>query len=146
MLKYIDIMENQPTHHEKERNPITHQAHRREVFWQITLPFIVGAVLFLALAFAASWGAMGGVRAWADIGVIWLILMMFLPGLVIFVLLAGLAYGITWLFRRLPEYALQTQNLFLMIAWQVKQGADKTVEPLLRIEGARAGLKSIFRK
>jgi hypothetical protein len=131
-------MEKQVETHEKARNPITHQAHRRDVFWQITLPFILGA--------AASWGAMGRVTTWANISVIWLVLIMFLPGLILLIILAALVVGVTWLFVKLPEYALQVQNFFLMIVWQVKQFSNKTVEPVLRIESARASLKSIFRK
>ncbi len=139
-------MENQVKPQTKERNPITHQAHKREVFWQIIFPFVLGAALFLALAIATSWGAMGKVGTWANIGVIWLILIMFLPGLIVLILLAALVFGVTWLFVKLPEYALQVQNVFVMIAWQVKQYTNKTVEPVMRIESARASLKTIFRK
>lgn len=146
MLKYTKAMENKSESHEIVRNPITHQAHRREVFWQITLPLIVGALIFLGLAGAASWGAIGQVRAWADFGIIWLILLMIVPGLLILILLAGLVYGVTWLIMHLPEYALQTQKIFMLISGRAKEIANKTAEPVLRIEGAWASLKSIFRK
>jgi hypothetical protein len=139
-------MEKQTNSLTKERNPITQQAHRRETFWQITLPFLVGVLIILALAVAASWGAMGKVSTWANIGASWLILLTFLPGLIVFVLLIALVYGVTWLFVRLPGYAKQMHDIFLMIVYQVKTYSDKTVEPVLRIESARASLKSILHK
>jgi uncharacterized membrane protein len=139
----MEFQEKSPT---KERNPLTQQVHKREAFWQITIPLIIGAVLFLALATAVSGGAMGKVGTWANIGVIWLILMMFLPGLILLILLAALAFGVSWLIIRLPEYALQVQNFFEMIVWQVTQFSNKTVEPVLRIESTRAKFKAIFHK
>jgi predicted PurR-regulated permease PerM len=146
MLKYIKIMENESKPHEIIRNPETHQAHRREVFWQITLPFIFGALIFLGLAIAASWGAIGEVRTWGDISVIWLILLTFVPGLLMLIVLVVLIYGVSWLVIHLPEYALQMQNVFQLFSRRAKQIADKTVEPVMRVESARASLKSIFRK
>lgn len=146
MLKYTKAMENESKPHEIVRNPITHQAHRREVFWQITLPFIVGALIFLGVAVAASWGAIGEVRAWGDVGIIWLIFLMFVPGLLILIIIVGLVYGITWLLMHLPEYTLQLLNIFQMLSGRVKQFSNKTVEPVMRVQSARASLKSIFRK
>jgi len=146
MLKYNKAMENESKPHEILRNPETHQAHRREVFWQITLPFILGGLIFLGLAFAASWGAIGEVRAWGNVGIIWLIFLTFAPGLLILLILGGLVYGVSWLVIHLPEYALQLQNIFRMFSGRAKQIADKTVEPVMRVEGAWASLKSIFRR
>lgn len=146
MLKYYPAMGNQIEPTKVMRNPTTHKAHRKEVFWQITLPFVIGTILLLALAIAASWGAIGEVRAWGDVGIIWVILLMFIPGLLLLIVLAALVYGLTVILHRLPEFALQAQNMLQMISWRVKQGADKSVEPILRIESARASLKSIFHK
>ncbi|MBN1537296.1 MAG: hypothetical protein JW908_11235 [Anaerolineales bacterium] len=146
MLQYSRTMENQSSPDEKARNPITNKAYRREAFWQITLPFIVGLIIFLSLAVTISLGTMGETSMWADISVIWLILIMLLPGLVLLILLVGLVYGVTWLFVRTPEYALQLQNIFELITWRVKQNANKVVEPMLRFKGSWAGLKSIFRR
>lgn len=146
MLKYYAAMENQTESIKIVRNMATQQTHRREVFWQITLPFVIGTLLLLAFAAAASWGAVGEVRVWGDVGIIWLICLMFVPGLILIIILAGLVYGLTVILRRLPGFALQAQNMLQMISWWVKRAADKSVEPVLRIESARASIKSIFRK
>jgi hypothetical protein len=35
-----------------ERNPLTHARHRKEVFWQITFPLIIGALLVVGVVVA----------------------------------------------------------------------------------------------
>lgn len=54
-------MENQAKFQLPERNPVTHAAHRREVFWQITFPFLIALIILLGLVagviFAGTTGA-----------------------------------------------------------------------------------------
>jgi hypothetical protein len=56
------------------RNPQAQARHRRETFWQITFPFLLLLLVFLALVVGVSWAAVTGVpdlRRWADVALIW---------------------------------------------------------------------------
>lgn len=133
-----------------ERNPVTAQKHRREVLWQITVPLIIGIILVLALAVfitVVSYTGNGSAASlWADISLIWLIIPAFIGGLILLVLLAGLAYGIYWLVQNLPTWALQAQNIIVTVGVNVRKATDLAVEPVLRVEGAVAGLRTLFRR
>jgi hypothetical protein len=127
------------------RNPETHQSHRREVFWQITFPIILGVAAILGLA---AWVLVlatrgGNVSQAADTSLIFLILPTMLMALLPLVLLAVVAYGIIWLNKNLPPYAKQAQDAFARVRDVVRQGADKSVEPILRLKSALAALKAL---
>jgi len=131
------------------RNPATHQAHRREVFWQVTLPLSLGVILVLA---AAVWVVMSGIQRtgdigrWAGISVVWLILPVLVVLLLFFFLLAGLVYVVTWLLIRVPPAALQAQDLISRINSHIRKVADASVEPILRTQGWKAGWQVLRRK
>lgn len=131
---------------EAKHNLTTRQTHRREAFWQITLPFIIGTLLLVGLSVVVSLGAMGEVRTWGNMSIIWLIFLTFLPGLLFLVILIALVYGVNKISQHLPGIAFRAQNKISMIEKQVTRSADKAVEPIMKVEAARAGLKSIFRK
>src|SRR4030067_653884 len=82
----------------RERNPITHQIHKREVFWQITIPVVIGAVIVLAIAsmviLATATGS-GNVSDWADASLILMILPTMLMVFILMLILAGPVYLIT---------------------------------------------------
>ena len=59
-----------------ERNPLTHEKHRREVFWQITIPLVIGLVMILGLAALVIVTAVqgGNVSQAADASLVYLII------------------------------------------------------------------------
>jgi len=133
----------------KERNPLTHAKHRRETFWQITLPFILCVLLIVGLAVFTI--VMGIVQSqvrttWSDIAIIWLIL----PGLglvlLVAVFLAVVAYGVGQLLGILPGYARQVQNFFYLVQTRCKRVADQVVEPVIKISEAVGAMQSLWKK
>ena len=128
-----------------ERNPVTHRAHRREVLLQITLPLIVGLVIFLSISVLATLGPDDAVSRWGDASLIWLIVPQLLVCLVGLILMAGLAFGVIWLIRTLPAYTRQLQDLFNLIGLRTRDITDKIVEPFLRIQSFGAKLKALRR-
>ncbi|MEJ2708752.1 MAG: hypothetical protein P8074_14145 [Anaerolineales bacterium] len=139
-------MSDQPYSTLPERNPETHEAHRREVLWQVMVPLIVGVLVLLALAVLSATGGTEQVSRWGDVSLIWLILPMLLVALIFLVITAGLAYGVIWLVRVLPGYARQLQALFETLAVKVKQVSDLAAEPFIRIHSFMAGMQVLFNR
>jgi hypothetical protein len=128
-----------------DRNLETYQNHRREIFWQITIPLVIGVLVVLALAVGILFGSVADVSRWADISIIWLILPSLLITLVFLIVTAALAYVVLLLINRLPPYMLLLQDFFHKIRDGVRRVSDKAVEPVLRVEGLKASWRALRR-
>jgi hypothetical protein len=144
VLKYGRMNQFKPP--KLPRNPVTHAAHRHEVLLQVFLPLAIGAIVILTLSLGAAIGSFLDVSRWADISLIWLILIYLAFALVFLVFLVAMIFGVAWLLHNLPIYARQAQDLFILIRVQVGRVSDKAVEPFLRVHSFTAGLKGIRRK
>ncbi len=129
----------------KERNPVTQQAHRKQVLWQITIPLALAVIVVLVLAVLAATGSPQSASLWADIALIWLIIPVMIASLVLLVLLAVLAYAVIWLVRTIPGYAMQAQNFMIMVTSQVERLGNMIVEPILRVNAILASLQALGR-
>jgi hypothetical protein len=132
-----------------ERNPVTHAAHRREVFWQITFPLILTLLILLGLVgfvIYAGFQGSGSVSRWADISLIWLLLPAVVATLVVLVFLIGLVYLVSKLLGVLPGYARLVQGYFSLAQVRIRSIADKMVEPVLKIRSFKAGADVLRRK
>jgi hypothetical protein len=127
-------------------NPVTRAAHRHQVMMQVFLPLAIAVLVILVLALGAAIGSFLDVSRWADISLVWLIMIYLAFALVFFVLLVGMIFGVAWLVRNLPFYARQAQDLFIMVRVQVGRISDKAVEPVLRINSFTASFKGFRRK
>lgn len=119
-----------------ERNPKTHAEHKREVFWQITLPLIIGSLLLLAALSAIIFSAIQPVTdvgRWADVSLMWLILPTLFFALIILVIMVGLVYAISLLLRIIPRYACIIQLYFEQAQGKISQLTNLLVEPILRV-------------
>jgi hypothetical protein len=130
------------------RNPVTHENHRRQVFWQVTIPLVLGLLLILGLAVWTVIAVADGesVSLWADISLIYLILPTMLMALIPLLLIAALAYGIIWLNNNLPPYARQAQDAFIRVRVSVQKISDQVVKPIIRLRSAWAGVQALRRK
>lgn len=129
----------------KERNLLSQQTHRKQVFWQITVPLIAVVVLTLAVAVLAATGSVQSTSLWANISLIWLIIPVMVIALILMVMLAGLVYAVIWLVRILPGYGMQAQNFMIAIASQVENLGNAIVEPILRVNAFLASLQALRR-
>ena len=128
------------------RNPDTQQKHRREVFWQITVPLTVGAIAILAACvLPVVVIARGGeVRNWADISLIWLILPTMVFALIPLALLAAITYGLTRLIGVVPGYLFRAQQLFKAIQRRVGVLADKSAAVVISLHQLQARLRVLL--
>ena len=131
-----------------EPNPKTQKDHKRETFWQITLPLILGVVFVLILAvltFLAATGD-GRITQAADAALIFLIIPLMLFTLISSIILAAITFGIIKLNSTLPFYSKQLHDVLVRVRQQVQVGSDKSVEPILKIQSFFASLKALKRK
>jgi hypothetical protein len=131
-----------------ERNSITHAKHRKETWWQISFPFILGLLLILGLAgwavFATATG--GNVGQSADTSLIWIICPNLLLALIPLALFGGMAYGIIVLNQKIPAAFKQLQDVMLKVRDGVQAGADKVVDPVINLKSKIASLEALKRK
>ena len=128
-----------------ERNQITYRRHRREVFWQVTVPIAVGIILLAALAYLVTQTTSDQASVWADISAIWLIVPVMMISLLSLVLLFASIYLNVRLIRILPYYSLQVQKWFSLLAAQISRLDNRAVEPILRFQGFRASITVLGR-
>lgn len=132
---------------ERPRNPVTHARHRREVLWQVTIPLVIGVVVILALFVLVFVGSASGEHErWAGISLVWMIVPAMLFAFIFLILLVGLIYLVTMLFNRLPSFARQVQDFFLLVKYQVAQLDDRLVEPILRAQSTKSSTGALGRR
>jgi len=128
-----------------ERNPKTHKAHNREVFYQITMPMVFGIVTALLLAVLATQATASSVSTWADISLIMMIIPTMIVVVLFLVLTAGTIYLMVKLLPLVPPYARFAQDWFAFISFRVSIIADKSVEPFLRVHSFVASVRAFRR-
>ena len=127
-----------------ERNPKTHAEHRREAFWQITFPLVIGIPLLLAavaVIIISATQPVTDVGRWADVSLMWLILPSLFFALILLVLLIGFVYLISYLLRLIPHYALVVQLYFEAGKNKISQLSNLSIEPILRIRAIWAAMR-----
>jgi hypothetical protein len=133
----------------RERNPITTQKHRHEVFWQITVPVTVGGVLLLLIAIGvviAYFANTGDIAKWASVSTIILIVPAMIIGLIVIVVSAGMAFLVTRGLSEAPFIARRIQDIAVLIVVRVNKASDASTEPFLRVHQFTAGLRALFRR
>lgn len=127
-----------------QRNPVTLQAHRREVLRQIALPLTAGVLLLAALVIWLVLAGVGDAEVWGQISTIFILLLFMLLALVPLAFFVAVIYACTELLRIIPPFARQTQQAIEQIESQVKSGADISVAPMLKIKSFLAMVDALF--
>ena len=127
---------------------IRQNQHRREVFWQIIFPLIIGLALITGLMaltiFTAAQG--GSIRQAADASLIALIFPAMMLSILPLVFFAGLAYGVSRLYRNIPPYFDRAQNLLTRIRGEVQVRSDALVQPIIQLQSTWAAFKALIPK
>jgi hypothetical protein len=137
-------MDNKNRLGQPERNPKTHLEHKREVFWQITVPLLFGILLILVAVGAIIFFTIQpvtDVERWADVSLIWIILPSLIFALIFLVVLGGLIFAVSFLLRLIPRYALIIQLYFEQVKSKVSQVLNLSTEPILRINSIWASIR-----
>jgi hypothetical protein len=120
------------------------RAHRRQLAWQILVPFFLVVAFILFVAVMVATGATS-TRAWADVSTIWLLAPMLVFALLFAAVLGFLIFGIAKLLQVIPHYTGKTQDLFARLSIWARIIADGAAKPFVWFQQAAAILKSIFK-
>lgn len=123
--------------------------HRKQMLWQVWIPLVASIVITLALAALTIVGAVQGnsqVERWANISAVWVILPVLISGLLLLALIAGLAYGISKLLKKMPDWLLRAQLFMLRLALGIRRAADKATTPVFATNTFSARVSTLFGK
>lgn len=125
----------------------TYQVHKRQIVWQVFLPIILTAVIFLAAGVMAGMGTFNnpanGTR-WTGIAIIWLIIPAIVAGAIFLLVIGLICYGLAKLLNITPLYSLIARTYVYKFAYFVRQWSDKAAEPVIIPKIAWAGLRGFF--
>lgn len=127
------------------RNPKTQAAFRRQVRLQIYLPLGLGILAVGGVGIGLALEGVGTVSAWADITLVYLLIVALIVGLVALAAVGALAFGVGWVIVRLPGPAMQTQVLIARAAGIVRRGAEAGIRPILVTRSAWASVRVALR-
>ena len=120
-------------------------AHKRQLAWQILVPFCVVTALILVVAVLVATGATA-TRTWADVSTIWLIAPMLIFALLFVAVLGFLIYGIARLLQVTPRYTGKAQDFFVLLSGLGAHALPmESAKPFVWFQQAGAVLKSIFK-
>jgi len=125
----------------------SYKRHRRELAWQIILPVVLTAILFIALIVLiniATFRDAGDVARWAAISTIWIVIPIMLAMLVVLALLGVIIYYLGKLLNITPTYTGIAQDYVYKAAGYIKRAADAVVKPVMQLEGILASINAFF--
>jgi len=125
----------------------SYQRHRKQLAWQIIMPIVVTAVLFIAmivLVNIATFRDNGDVPRWAAISTIWIVIPIIIASLILLAVLAGLIYLIARLLAIAPTYTSQAQEFVYTISGYIKRGANVAVKPVIFFDSIGASIKVLL--
>jgi len=131
---------------EKQRNPITQEAHRRQAFWQIYFPLIIfAAFVLVAIALAVL---MSDQRAskWSEISLIYMISLAMVAFLITTIVLVVSIVYTGKLIKATPYFFFIVQKYAYLMELRMKKVSNVAAEPFLRIHSFFAGARAIRRK
>jgi len=126
-----------------ERNPVTHARHRREVFWQIIIPMMLGILLVLVavtIVILSATHAATNLSRWADVSLIWLILPSLLIAFIFLTILIAFTYLISIVLKKTPPYAHLIQQYFETGKNKVSFYSNKITDPIVKTRSVWAVL------
>lgn len=126
-------------------SPSVHH-HKRQVVWQILIPFFVMLALIVTAAVLIVTAEVSQARLWADVSIIWLLAPALFFVLVGIVISAGLIYVIGRLTRAIPRYTSRAQAMTASISRGVHHLADSVTKPILWFQQAGAAVRSLLKK
>jgi type II secretory pathway component PulL len=120
------------------------RTHRRQLAWQILVPFFVVMAFILFVAVLVTTGSTA-TRTWADVSTIWLIAPMLVFALLFLAMLGFLIFGIAKLLQITPRFTGKAQDFFTLLSNWARIIADGAAKPFVWFQQAGAILKSIFK-
>jgi K+-sensing histidine kinase KdpD len=131
---------------EKQRNPITQEAHRRQAMWQIYFPLILFGVFMIIAIVLAILLDDAGASKWADVSLIYILSLVMVGMLLTLVVLVVTVVYTSKLLKGTPYFFFVIQRYTYILELRVKQATDSAAEPFLRINSMIAGARVLRKK
>ncbi len=123
----------------------TLRQHKRQVLWQILVPFLLMAGLAIATAILVAFGGASRTSLWRDVSLIWILAPALVLALILIIVLGMLIYGLIRLTRAAPRFTYRAQQVTLLGALGIRRIADGAAKPFIWLEQAGVAVKSIFK-
>jgi uncharacterized membrane protein len=127
----------------------SYQRHRRELWTQILLPVIAGALLFCIVPVAVWFvrtGGTGDVGQVSAVAAMWLMLPVMIGFVILLAVLVVAIYLAARLLMLLPTYSLRAQKFANTVAVETRRGAEMVRKPALAVRAAGNAALSRFRQ
>ena len=141
------MQENQPPRIPFQDLPA--RQHRRQMFLQVWLPLIGAMLVVLALMILAIIGTVQGspqVNRWGNISAVLISIPILIFGLVILALAGGLAYGVTILLKKMPDWMHKAQVFMERVSDSVKQAADAAAKPVITVNETKSRASAFWNR
>jgi hypothetical protein len=125
----------------------SYQRHRRQLVFQIILPMVLAAILFVALIVwvnLATFRGNGDTARWAAVSTIWIFAPIIVVSLIFLALLVGMIYLLARLLGIAPIYTNKAQDLVQKLGVSVRHVADVPVKPVIFLDSVGAAIKALF--
>jgi hypothetical protein len=125
----------------------SYRKHRRHLISQIILPVALAAILFIALIVlinVATFRDNGDVDRWAAISTMWIVMPIFVIGLIFLGILIGVIYLLGRLLAITPIYTGKAQDFIHKIAIRIRLVADAAVKPIMSLNGMIASIQTFL--
>lgn len=117
---------------------LTLKNHRKQSLWQIWLPMLAAALLFIAamvwLISALIGQGPDGLRGTADAAVVWIVMPWLLWSFLGLALLIGLAVLVVVLRKKVPGAGAEVLAFFHKARQLMRTGSDATAKPVIAIQ------------
>lgn len=123
--------------------------HRKQMLWQVWTPLVASIVIVLALVVLSVIGAVQGspqVERWGNLSAAWVIMPVLFSGLLMLVIVAGMAYGVSKLLQKMPEWLLKAQLFMLRLALATRRAADQAATPVVTVNTFSARVNTLWGK
>ena len=131
---------------QKQRNPVTQDAHRRQAFWQIYFPLILfGAFVIIAIVAAILLDSQGASK-WADVSLIYMVSLAMVTFLITMVVIVVIVVYMAKLIKATPYFFFVIQRYAYLVEIRVKDASNAAAEPFLRINTYIAGARALRKK
>ena len=121
--------------------------HRKEIIWQIILPMVLTAILFIGLVVlinVATFRDNGDVGRWAAVSTIWISIPIIIVSLLLLAILVGIVYLLIRLLQITPIYTGKAQDVAYKVAGYARRAADAAAKPFIFLDSIGASIKALL--
>ena len=115
--------------------------------WQIILPMVLTAILFIALVVLiniATFRDNADVGRWAAESTIWISIPIIIVSLLLLAILIGIVYLLIRLLQITPIYTGKAQDFAYKVAGYTRRAADAAAKPFIFLDSIGASIKALL--